>query len=46
MIKTASHWRRDHSNNLTDVTDINDSSQVGLRQAEVQKADSALGTNP
>jgi YVTN family beta-propeller protein len=28
------------------VTDINDSSQVALRQAEAQKADSALGTNP
>jgi YVTN family beta-propeller protein len=28
------------------ITDINDSSQVVLRQAEAQKADSALGTNP
>jgi YVTN family beta-propeller protein len=28
------------------VTDINDSSRVVLRQAEAQKADSALGTSP
>jgi YVTN family beta-propeller protein len=28
------------------ITDINDLSQVVLRQAEAQKADSALGTNP